>query len=359
MGHARSETFQKHYLSSHVVIDVQATFLGNESKSDLIKEMGKMTLRRDPNLPTKLSEEEKQAAHQTPEINAAVDLFASTRRAVIKKFGRLNAAPPKDPLIKAFRNAQKVFNTLKARSERSAFRKRLQDFHSSADLECMTAQLSGKIPVSHPMLVKPEHAILQRNQLVEDLFKPADDATFARIVQNMSILCVSIEPLKNRGSKSLPATVPHLTKPMQRVVKEQQDEMSASVSSSSNFLNTKSLSSNSYVLRSSKQKSTPMKIEKSRSSLTCLFCVNKKGMQYTFSRQDSLRKHYRKHFKDQLDPFICPVANCGAVISNSNEFSGHAVEMHGIDLGLRGSIMHSKAQSIKWEKPIELVHTGL
>ena len=55
MGHARSETFLKHYTSSSIVADVQATFLGQESQADLIKEVGRITLLRDPNLPRELT----------------------------------------------------------------------------------------------------------------------------------------------------------------------------------------------------------------------------------------------------------------------------------------------------------------
>ena len=62
MGHARSETFLKHCISSSVIVDVQATFLGKELKANQIKEMGKLTLRRDPNLPKSLTPVQRQQA---------------------------------------------------------------------------------------------------------------------------------------------------------------------------------------------------------------------------------------------------------------------------------------------------------
>ena len=68
LGHARSDTFLEYYISSDVAVDVQATFLGNASKSDLIKEIGKICLRQDPNLPKRLSKEEKTQALQHPDL---------------------------------------------------------------------------------------------------------------------------------------------------------------------------------------------------------------------------------------------------------------------------------------------------
>ena len=64
MGHTRSETFLKHYISSSVIIDVQLTFLGRDSRSHLIKEMVKLTLRPDPNLPELLADTQKKEAHR-------------------------------------------------------------------------------------------------------------------------------------------------------------------------------------------------------------------------------------------------------------------------------------------------------
>ncbi|KAI4260744.1 MAG: hypothetical protein LQ352_000136 [Teloschistes flavicans] len=68
LGHARSDTFLKHYISSNVVVDVQATFLGTASRADLIKEIGKLYLRRDPNLPKQLSDHQRTQAYQRPDI---------------------------------------------------------------------------------------------------------------------------------------------------------------------------------------------------------------------------------------------------------------------------------------------------
>ena len=63
LGHRKIETFQKHYRSAGVVVDVQATFFGSTSKSDIIKEISKLCLRQDPKLPRSLIMEEKLQAY--------------------------------------------------------------------------------------------------------------------------------------------------------------------------------------------------------------------------------------------------------------------------------------------------------
>ena len=62
MRHARSETFLKDYISSSVVDDVQATFLNQDFKSNVINEMGMLTLRRDSNLGKESTDAQKNQA---------------------------------------------------------------------------------------------------------------------------------------------------------------------------------------------------------------------------------------------------------------------------------------------------------
>ena len=165
MGHARSETFLRHYISSSVIVDVQATFLGRESKSDLIKEMGKLTLRRDPNLPKKLSEAQRKAAHQTPDIDKAIDELAITKQHLKQAFDQINKAPAGHPITLAHKRADQKVKTLKLQSERIAFEKLLTGFHTNADLEHMVRQLKGEMEVTVPMLAPVHHILPVRRSL--------------------------------------------------------------------------------------------------------------------------------------------------------------------------------------------------
>ena len=183
MGHARSETFLKHYMSSSVIVDVQATFLGQESKSDLIKEMGKLTLRRDPNLPKKLTQEQKVQAYHVPELIDACQNFALLGRDMQSQFGALNKAPKGNLIINERNKLRQRINTMKLRFEREALEKLLEDYQH------MIAQLKGEKPISTPMLAPVNHVLRECTELAHRLFQSADDSTFALIVGTMVRLC--------------------------------------------------------------------------------------------------------------------------------------------------------------------------
>ena len=51
-----------------MVVNVQATFLSTASRADLIREIGKLCLRRDPNLLKRHSDHQRTQAHQHHDI---------------------------------------------------------------------------------------------------------------------------------------------------------------------------------------------------------------------------------------------------------------------------------------------------
>lgn len=51
-----------------MIIDVQATFLNTVSRTDLIKKIKKLCLRRDSNLSKRLSDHQRTQAHQHPDV---------------------------------------------------------------------------------------------------------------------------------------------------------------------------------------------------------------------------------------------------------------------------------------------------
>ena len=64
----QSDTFLKHYISSNVVVNIQATFLSTASKADLIKKIEKLCLHDDPNLLKQLLDHQHTQAHQHPDV---------------------------------------------------------------------------------------------------------------------------------------------------------------------------------------------------------------------------------------------------------------------------------------------------
>ena len=186
MGHARSETFLKHYISSSVIVDVQATFLGQTSRSDLIKEVGKLTLRRDPNLPKALTPQQKKKAHQAEDLVAAEQRRDVLGAALRQEFGHINKAPPEHVLSIERKEVMRTITTLKIRYEREAFQRFLRDFHTNADLQHMVGQLRGEEAVTASALKPVQHAHKERNELACRLFEPADGPAFAFVVNYVS-----------------------------------------------------------------------------------------------------------------------------------------------------------------------------
>ena len=71
LSHTWSDMFLKHYISLNAVVDIQATFLSTASKLDLIKEIRKLCLHCDPNLPKWLLNNQCVQAHQHSNVICA------------------------------------------------------------------------------------------------------------------------------------------------------------------------------------------------------------------------------------------------------------------------------------------------
>ncbi|KAL8640700.1 MAG: hypothetical protein Q9228_002414, partial [Teloschistes exilis] len=198
LGHARSDTFLKHYISSNVVVDVQATFLGTASRADLIKEIGKLCLRRDPNLPKQLSDHQRTQACQRPDIIRIQQEKDALAQKLKNDFGTIKNGSQSIDGIQYTRVKNKL-RASKMLAEREAFTKLLRDFHSTADLDHMVTELNGEEPASQ-MLDPVQHILEERRQLAHDLFQPAAVSSFAQMVETMARLCLLSEGKDHRYS---------------------------------------------------------------------------------------------------------------------------------------------------------------
>lgn len=68
LDHTRSNTFLKYYISLNVIVDVQTIFLDTAFRSDLIKKIEKLCLRRDSNLLKRLSNDQCMQTHQHSDV---------------------------------------------------------------------------------------------------------------------------------------------------------------------------------------------------------------------------------------------------------------------------------------------------
>jgi len=163
LGQAHSETFLKYYISQHFLVDVQAALLGQDSISDMIEEIGKLCLRRDPDLPKRLTDSQRASAHRHPDIISAEQAKVELQKQISLAHSNTRSAADSPEGIESRRLCQRI-RAMKLREERAALAEALRRYHSTADLDHMVAQLKGEEPPSQ-ILAPVEHAIANRNWL--------------------------------------------------------------------------------------------------------------------------------------------------------------------------------------------------
>lgn len=360
LGHAGSRTFLKHYISQNVIIDVQATFLGNASKSDLIKQIGKLCLRRDPNLPKRLSDDQRTQAYQHPDVIRIQQEKDALKQRLQDEFGSIKNGS-KSPDGKQHARVQSKLRALKLRVEREAFTQILREFHSAADLDHMVSQLNGEEPASK-MLAPVQHILEERRQLAHDLFQPATESSFAKMVDVMARLC-SLYEGKDRRCNSHEGDAGDQTNQRSACVQHTSPAVYKNMYCSDTieaFVDLDAITPPKAAKSTKAVKSAKLtkpvvsskitKTKKPLASLTCLFCYGnpKRGRTQSFARSDSLRRHYRQvHFQYQVGPFPCPLPDCMKIIHDSDHFANHAVTEHKSDLGVRAVISGTLERTAK------------
>ena len=343
-----------------MVVDVQATFLGTASRADLIKEIGKLCLRRDPNLPKWLSDHQRTQAHQHPDVIRAQKEKDALAQGLKDDFGFIKNGS-KSPNGIQHTRAQSRLRALKLRVEREAFTKLLRDFHSAADLEHMVTQLNGEEPASK-MLAPVPHVLEERRQLAHDLFQPATESSFAQMVDTMARLCSLSEGKDQRcssheGDATDQTNMPYACAQLSSPTVDEPVHIADSIDLTLDLDGAEPLEDArpTKPVRSAKSRklvasSKITKANKPPTSLMCLFCYGnlKRGRTQSLARTDSLRRHYRQvHFQYQVGPFPCPLPDCMKIIHDSNHFANHAVTMHRSDLGVRAVITEALKRTAK------------
>ena len=343
-----------------MVVDVQATFLGTASRADLIKEIGKLCLRRDPNLPKRLSDHQRTQAHQHPDVVRAQKEKDALAQRLKDDFGSIKNGS-KSPNGFQHTRVQSRLRALKLRVEREAFTTLLRDFHSAADLEHMVTQLNGEEPASK-MLAPVPHVLEERRQLAHDLFQPATESSFAQMVDTMARLCSLSEGKDQRcsshkGDTTDQTNMPHACAQLSSATVDEPVHSIDSIDLTLDLDGAEPLKDArpTKPVKSAKSRklvasSKITKAHKPPTSLTCLFCYGnpKRGRTQSLARTDSLRRHYRQvHFQYQVGPFPCPLPDCMKIIHDSNHFANHAVTMHRSDLGVRAVITEALKRTAK------------
>ncbi|KAL8724132.1 MAG: hypothetical protein Q9166_008119 [cf. Caloplaca sp. 2 TL-2023] len=358
LGHRKIETYQKHYQSTDVVVDVQATFLGSTSKSDMIKEIGKLCLRQDPDLPRRLTKEQKLQARCQPEIQRLERRRDALTQELKVQFGRIKDGSS-TPQYAERRSIMSRLSSRRAQAEKEYFQRVLREFHDTADLNLMVSQLEGKNTLVG-LRLPADFVFEERRRLATILFKESTEASFAQIVEDLCQLCTRQEQ-RCSGRVSLlqtsiakENTLEHSTaaeSPSMGVQVTAGETMAVDFNSLSVLDSTKPhagfrvledvVESSELPITSALRKQPNQRTRRRR---TCLFCASnhKHGQTRTFARTYTLRQHYQNvHFQYQVGCFICPVPGCQQLIPDRKMFANHAVAVHKNDIGIRATLKES------------------
>jgi len=198
-------------------------------------------------------------------------------------------------------------------------------------------QLIGEEPASK-MLIPVPHVLEERRQLAHDLFQPATESLFAKMVDTMARL-YSLSEGKDQRCSSHEGDITDQTNNAYTCTQLSLATVDKPVQSPNPVDLTLHLDGVNPLGEAKPWKSAkptklklnpPSKITKTKkppTSLTCLFCYGnpKRGRTQNLARSDNLRRHYRQvHFQYQVGPFLCPLPDCNKIIHDLDHFANHA-----------------------------------
>ena len=335
------------------MVDVQSTFLGTTSKSDMIKEIGKLRLRHDPNLPRCLTKAQKQQARSHPGLQEQIGPLEQ-RQDFLKqdlqaRFGTMQNGKSTPEYTERKRIKEKI-RGLKVRAEKELFNSTLQNFHDTADLNHMLSQLEGKTSFAE-MLPPKTYISEERQRLAATLFKETTETSFAQIVEDLSTLCTHNERCGVSGHRESLLPQPLLTEA--NVLNPASITNNLCAEARATAVDTMDVDYDCYptldgsprsqerydgddsVVESSALPGPSALQGRSINRRICLFC----GPAQAYTRTSSLRKHYmNSHFQHQVGTFICPVPGCNIIIANRRTFASHATKDHKNDIGVRATL---------------------
>ena len=377
MGHSRSAIFEKWYQDHKISVDVQAAFLEESSRPELMASLARQCLRLDPDLPRHLTKKQKSEAYATLKIRKIQQEFDNLGLHLINTWGSVVEGYKHDPTKKEARDQlQSKLRSAKITAERELLQRLKDSFHSEADLHAMIEQLQGKAATKE-FLLKPDYALSERGLLAQSLLlESIDDVAFAMIVEQMILLSTRREerregrilrknelhepefddmeqPIKEVRAKSpelmraFPATQVHSTAAnasqalmLPSTVPPRSKAVSVAVQA--NFPHdVPGQPTTRQGKRTLRQKEKTKKSTARRR--VCLFCQGKSDSPREYATVASLTRHYREqHLPYCTGEFYCPVKACGKLVRDPDAFARHASDDHKSDIGKRASLIESR-----------------
>ena len=340
LSQAHFRTFLKYYLSQHIVMNVQAVFLGQNFMLNMIKEIEKLCLHQDPKLPKHLTDSQQILVHQHPKIISAEQV-----KIVLQKQIRLGTE---------YQCLCSQIWAIKLWEECVALAMTLHNFHSTVNLNHMVTQLKKKKSASQ-ILVLIKHVIVNHNWLTANLFLLVTDESFINIVKSMSHLCLQTE---GKGQQNSIATKHNNNSLIQSnsvcddLVKSLSD-FDTNIPPTQSFIKAAEPEQCGQATTAITETVIPPSLppmKKWLTTCTCLFCFENLQCSHAqrFPITTSLCNHYCMiHFQYQIDTFSCPIPACDKIILDLNHFANHAVTIHKSDLRVRTFIMKIQERSVK------------
>lgn len=317
MGHADPNIFRRHYLNQIVSTDTLACFLRTPSREGLMRLAGHMSLTRDVNAPTSLTEKQKQDIVADPALQAARATRDEARRDLLKEHKQLkDARTVKADGWATYQRLQRAAKALHVRLQTDLLKSLRTEFFATAGARYIEAQQcrDGDSHNSAQEALTPlgrscAFDIEERNLLPSLLF-PAKDLKPASTVDEWTHLADAVRALISlcrRCSRPSGAVGPVF----EPILEEEchHDEQIV--------------------------ETYPIVVP----GTVCLFCLGNTSLPshartYAYARRSSLARHVQQyHLRFIHERFLCPHPSCAdrsIWLEDILHFKNHAAAVHNV-----------------------------
>jgi len=325
LGHASFglSTYQKHYQSERVAIDVQAVYCDHPSKTLLRQAAGRMSLYRDPRALVQLSPEEKQSVREDLTIQSLAEHCKTLK--INRNWKRHTGAKAKahgGPGCKELATVRALLKSEIAHKERELFKiVRTKYFRSidTIELNRQSCKEEGDMNPNHEPIPKIlQYTFEERKRLIHSLFKAVDPEKEPRSV----ILDARLQAISDLTALCF-----------KREIKRREANMA--VNNMSVFIETENYAS---VSDESDPTCTlqPLPLICGR---ICLVCCGDPHLSQNnrikmYNRKNILQKHFERHHSSIIETrksSWCGHSACSkTVIQGVMLFKNHAARVHSI-----------------------------
>jgi Protein of unknown function (DUF3435) len=333
MGHADPNIYRRHYLNQIVTTDTLACFLGAPSREGIMRLASHMSLTRDVNAPTALSQSQRDEIRANPVLSAAQSSRDTARSELIKQHRRLKVAREADPSgYTQYQRLQRAAEAVETKLRRKMLTEVRERFFASAGARyieqqnvqsrCASDKLSANTDdaLAATTLSVPEFEITERNAVRKLLFE-AHTTTLKQEGGGCTGLCDVV-----RAFRALCLRTGRPSKPSEVLFECLAEE---EICHNERFPET-----------------FPIVVP----GTVCLFCLGNVSLTasartYAYARRSSLARHVQQHhLQYQRSEFPCPHPTCSAEgirLQDGMHFKNHAATVHNVlHWSLSGVLFH-------------------